>query len=189
MGVPSVYFSRAPGPGRERRMKSSLPSTCQANHNCSGLHLPHQLRGNGAVFTNSPALPQAVCPKTASARGSPFYQVTESLDRLRVALMETIWPGLQAPSFFQKGKKTPSPSLIASQTPQNMAAVFLQVPSGIHARPLLWHRNQILSALCASGLILPTASIISRLLSGAFRVACQVPEPQGVTQCCGEASH
>ena len=54
-------------------------------------------------------------------------------------------------------------------------------PGGIRntRSPPVWHRNQILPALCASRLILPTASIISRLLSGAFRVAGQAPEPQG----------
>lgn len=108
----------------------------------------------------------------------PIEQVTESLNRLSVALMKAMCTGFQVPSFFQKGEKVPSPCLIGSQSHQNMAAVFPRVASGIHTHPA-WYRNQILSTLCASGLILPTASIISRLLSGAFRVACQAPKPQG----------
>ena len=59
-----AHFSRASGPGRQRRrMESSLPSTCPATHNCSGLFRLHQQ----SIFTSSPAWPQAVCLETASA--------------------------------------------------------------------------------------------------------------------------
>ena len=72
MGEPFVHFSRAPGPGRQWRMESSLPTTCPATHNCSGLLRPHQQ----SIFTNLPAWPQAVYPEMAFAHRTS-HRVTE----------------------------------------------------------------------------------------------------------------
>ena len=117
--------------------------------------------------------------RCALRRHLPIEQVTESLNRLPVALMKTIRTGFQVPSFFQKGGE--STKSLFNRIPVSSEHGSRFSPGGIRntRSPRVWHRNQILPALCASGLILPTASIISRLLSGAFQVACQAPEPQG----------
>ena len=74
--------------------------------------------------------------RCALRRHPPIEQVSESLNRLSVALMKTTRTEFQVPSFFQKGEKAPSPCLIGSQSHQNTAAVFPRVAAGTHAHPV-----------------------------------------------------
>lgn len=73
MVVPCLYFSGATGLGREQRMKSSLSSTCQATHNCSGLHPPLQLREKGTTFSNSPSWPRQYVLRLLLPMGAPSH--------------------------------------------------------------------------------------------------------------------
>lgn len=88
---------------------------------------------------------------------------------------------LPRPSIFPRREKSPCPSDRLKQGSRFSPGAIKNICS-----PALWHGNQKLSALYALGFILPRASVISWEWSGAFRVACQALEPQGVTQCWGE---
>lgn len=136
MVVPCLYFSGASGLGRDQRMKSSLSSTCQAAHNCSGLHPPPlQLREKGTTFSNSLSWPRQyvlrlLLPMRAPSHNSQHHYIGQ----------QQLWwtPSKMVSKYLHLSKKGKAscPSLILSWTHWNMAAVFPQVPSGIYTHLL-----------------------------------------------------
>lgn len=89
---------------------------------------------------------QAVCPKTlplgAASHNSQSHWIGQQQLWWKSKLVAS-----KEPSFFQEGKKAPCPSSILSQTNWNMAAIFPQVPSRIHAH-LLFGTETKYSQLC-----------------------------------------
>lgn len=159
-------------------MKSRGAPPCQASHSHPGLHHPFSPEGR-ALFLQI----HLSCPRQHTL--GQLLPWGPLLTVLRVTLQASSssdgshrkwrpWPFI-----FPRRGKAPCPSFISSQTDWNEAAILPQVPSKVYARPL-WHRNQTLSALSASGFILSRASALSREWSGAFRVACQALETQGI---------
>lgn len=152
---------RALSLGREWRMRSSLPSTCQAAHYCSGLYPPLQPRGKGMIFSNSPILPQAVYSKTAGRGIRITLQASSSSDEKHV--------DSKSFHFSKKGKKVYAPLSCHPRLTKTRQHLFFS--SKRHQKYMLTHslaQKPVFgtetkdSQLKASGFILSTASIISR---------------------------
>lgn len=162
MVVPCLYFSGASGLGRDQRMKSSLSSTCQAAHNCSGLHPPPlQLREKGTTFSNSLSWPRQyvlrlLLPMRAPSHNSQHHCIGQ----------QQLWwtPSKMVSKYLhlsKKGKSLLPLFNIILDSLEHGSRFSPGAIRNIHS-PSLWHRNQILSTFYAPGLILSTASIICR---------------------------